>query len=222
MRAALMIACALAGGCLRKTAFVCAADGDCGAGGTCQSDVGFCSFLDASCASGSRFGELSGALANQCVGAIDDPRPDAAEPIDGPPPAACPADYVTIPNASHHYRFINTLAVWETQRVACAADAGGYLAIPGDAAEVAAIEAFVANATLWIGISDLETEDTFVDVRGATATFLPFAAGEPDSNPGFGDCLAMSGPALRFFDDDCQVVPLAGALHRAVCECDLP
>lgn len=46
-------------------AFSCERDDQCGATGKCT--TGFCSFLDSSCASGYRFGEASGSLANTCV-----------------------------------------------------------------------------------------------------------------------------------------------------------
>jgi hypothetical protein len=55
----------------RSAAFVCSDDEQCGAG-MCQS-VGYCSFPDASCDSGQRYGELaSSELAGECV----DPQPD--------------------------------------------------------------------------------------------------------------------------------------------------
>lgn len=46
--------------------FRCTTDEACGPGGRCEAD-GFCSFEDAACDGGRRFGEHSGALANQCL-----------------------------------------------------------------------------------------------------------------------------------------------------------
>lgn len=66
-------------GCLSKPTFECADNAACGAQGICQPDK-LCSFPDSSCASGQRYGELSGPQANQCVGG--DMPPDA-------PPEAC-------------------------------------------------------------------------------------------------------------------------------------
>jgi hypothetical protein len=87
------LALALLGGCLKSAAFSCAVETDCTRGGelgTCE-PTGFCSFADAACPGGRRYGELSGSLANQCVGGDN---PDGGPPIDAPddldsgPPAA--------------------------------------------------------------------------------------------------------------------------------------
>lgn len=74
-----LLACA---GCLRTTTFKCTTNADCannGVAGECQSDTGFCSFPDPNCSSGQRYGDLSGSVANQCVG--------AQVPVDAPPDA---------------------------------------------------------------------------------------------------------------------------------------
>lgn len=78
--ATVLAACALFAvgiGCLGKPKFECAGAGDClqdNVQGICQPDS-FCSFPDSSCPiTGQRYGDLSGPLANQCVGApIDAP-----------------------------------------------------------------------------------------------------------------------------------------------------
>ena len=59
--------------------FACADDGQCAggpAGGRCEPD-GRCSFPDAACDSGRRYGELSGAASGTCVGATSDGGIDA-------------------------------------------------------------------------------------------------------------------------------------------------
>jgi hypothetical protein len=81
MRLALALAALALCGCLRSTQFTCELDSDCG-GGSCE-PTGFCSFIDSACASGSRYGELSGSLSNQCVD--DSLLPDAAPDT----PAVC-------------------------------------------------------------------------------------------------------------------------------------
>jgi hypothetical protein len=63
----LAIACSA---CIRAGDFKCAEDVECdrgGATGTCQAN-GYCTFADASCASGQRFADLSGDVSNQCFG----------------------------------------------------------------------------------------------------------------------------------------------------------
>jgi hypothetical protein len=59
-------------------AFTCEIDSECGAGGKCSD--GFCSFPDTSCDSGFRYGELSGPLSSQCVGATQ--TVDAGDDVD--------------------------------------------------------------------------------------------------------------------------------------------
>jgi hypothetical protein len=53
--------------CSVGDAFLCASDQQCGSDGLCESS-GFCSFPDATCESGRRYGEHSGALSGACVG----------------------------------------------------------------------------------------------------------------------------------------------------------
>jgi hypothetical protein len=210
------------GGCLRTTSFTCDTSGDC-AGGTCEA-VGFCSFADSSCASGSRFGQLSGSFANQCVGgdptgdggvdaALSDGGADAA--IDAPP-QPCPASYAGLVGAPGHvYRSLTTITSSNAQRAACAAD-GGYLAIPDDLGELTAIFTLAGSNTIWVGITDEATEGVYKDVKGAVETFLPWAAGQPDNGPGGqADCV-LASPALTYADDRCS------SAFRAVCECEPP
>jgi hypothetical protein len=57
--------------CAPDDVFECASDQQCGGEGVCES-TGFCSFPDATCASGRRYGALSGAFAGECVGEAPD------------------------------------------------------------------------------------------------------------------------------------------------------
>lgn len=64
--------------------FTCSDESDCigsGADGVCQPD-GFCSFPDAACSSGQRYGSHSGALSGECVPQIDDTTGDPTLPTD--------------------------------------------------------------------------------------------------------------------------------------------
>jgi hypothetical protein len=209
-------------GCLKAAAFPCTSNEQCtknGALGTCES-VGFCSFPDGECASGRRFGSLSGTFANQCVGegdaGVDSPF-DA--PIDNmvlPDGLGCPVGYAQLTGVpTHRYRRLGTSTIWQTQVDACKADgANVYLAIPDDATELQAILTF-AGAQTWVGIDDLVTEGTFLTVLGGTPTFLPWAAGQPDNsgNPGGSDCV-MALTAATYDDKKC------GTTGIAVCECE--
>ena len=238
MRARALIVVVLvvvATGCLRPGTFACAADVDCTRGGeqgACEA-IGRCSFLDQTCASGRRFGELSGASSNRCVGeavtdgGVPDAGEDGAPPTDAPPgdappgdappadaPSGCPAGYGALPGlaSTHRYRRLPAAAGWTNQRAACGAEgANVYLAIPDDAAELAAILT-LAEASAWVGISDAATEGVFVTVLGVPATFLPWAPGEPD-NQGNQDCVRALSPAATFETLGCAIPAIA------VCEC---
>lgn len=97
MRATGVLAVVLAGaagvgaagaGCLRSTQFRCAEDSDCARGGAigrCES-VGYCSFDDASCDGGRRYGELSGPYAGQCIGDVTMPDDAGVDAPDATPP----------------------------------------------------------------------------------------------------------------------------------------
>lgn len=210
--------------CLRSTEFRCGSDTQCGAGGSCA-PVGFCAFPDSSCTSGERYGESAGTFANECVGGeqVSDAGTDApgdGAPADGPPTTGCPAGYATITGGegTHRYRLagvpVGDTANWNGQRDFCAStSASAYLAIPGDATELAAIATLSASTRFWIGVSDEATEDVWQTVKGTPQTFLPWANGEPnDGNPGE-DCVAASSTELT--DERCGNTQL-----RAVCECE--
>lgn len=85
--AALAAIAVLATGCLKKLpAFSCSDDASCGPGGVCETN-GFCSFADATCESGRRYGDQSGRFSDLCVGGV-------APPTDGSvdTPTDCPGD----------------------------------------------------------------------------------------------------------------------------------
>jgi hypothetical protein len=220
MRAAWLMlpSLALGAGCLRQTEFRCATNEQCGPNGTCQMSVGYCSFPDSQC--GERFGDSAGPYAHQCVNQTGgDAGIDAS--TDGPP-AGCPPDFMLAPNApagSHVYKRLPTNANWGTQHDACTQLARKtYIAVPDDAAELTAIGGIAQAAIFWVGIDDRATEGAYVrSSDGATQTFLPWAANQPD-NAGGGqgqDCVAATPPNIS--DEDCS----GGAANKpAVCECE--
>lgn len=218
MRRAVILAVALAG-CLRSPDFHCSTDADCMLGataGTCQSND-YCSFGDASCASGQRFGDLSGAVAGQCVGAIGS---GADAGIDGmaattdaatDAPAMCPSTYMTISGGGTHvYGKLATAAAWQTQVNLCvAASPKAYLAIPASNSELSGIRG-LAGADSWVGIDDMATQGTYVTVTNMAATYLPWAPGQPDNS---GRCVKSEVFSNRIATVDCATQLVA------VCEC---
>lgn len=91
------------------------------------------------------------------------------------PTAACLSNtaYVAVGGQAHRYRQVTAAATWDAARQACSTD-GAYLWIPDDAGEANALDGD------WIGITDAAIEGTWLTVRGDTATYLPWLAGEPD------------------------------------------
>jgi hypothetical protein len=212
----LALASVVGGGCLRTVTFHCLFDSECGPSGTCEL-VTYCSFPDSACTSGQRFGHLSGELADQCVDfSLADPAVDAG--IDARPDALalCPSSYAAIAGSIHRYRVLFNLS-WDEAKVSCMADgqASGqtYLAVPDDATEFAALATATAPP-FWIGIDDLSVENMFVTVRGAPATFLPWAAGQPDHSAPPRNCVDTIS-TTQIATDVCS------ARHAAICECEL-
>lgn len=227
MMKAVAIVIALAGaGCLRTTTYKCTGNDMCtGTGGTCEL-TGFCSFSDADCAEGRRYGDLAGKFSNTCVGDLP---LDIDSGVDGPPGDGttgdvplgnCPTSYVAVGGQTHRYRVITNAADHVTQKAACDADGTStYLAVPDDQAELTSILTLAAGDT-WVGIDDM-VEGTYATANGGTILLdsLLWATGEPDDMPESGggnaaDCVAAFNSDDQLYDDRCANT------FPAVCECD--
>ena len=218
---AIAVAFAASASCIKPAAFECSMDSQCehaGVAGTCES-VGACSFPDTLCGSGRRYGSAAGAHSDQCVG--DDSDVDAG-PGDGnvtvdasldAPADPCPASYGVLAGAgSHVYRLVATPNAWANQRSTCRAEGNRVqLALPDNAAELQAISTLAA-APSWLDISDASLEGNYVSSGNVAATFLPWAASEPD-NSGNQDCVRALLGGLFVETQQCS------SLSVAVCEC---
>ena len=132
--------------------------------------------------------------------------------------SACPDDYAPLTggNANHVYKKALGNRTWAEQDDYCGTTSGlTYLAVPDDATELTSLHELVGT-TVWVGINDRVLEGMYVKSNGGTATFLPWAAGQPD-NGGGGinqeDCIAVGFTTIQ--DVDCTI------LRAAVCECEL-
>ena len=227
------VVAAASAGCLRSPEFRCQRDGECGAGGVCES-VGYCSSPNAACpGTGRAYGDSAGSLSNSCVptgspgpgrdagveddAAIDarndariDARIDAA--IDGPA-AACAAGYAPVGSSPHLYKRV-TDSSWDTAAHDCKLTGTvAYLAIPDDAAELADIVSVATTTPVWIGVDDKQQRDAFVTQKGAQAQFLPWDQDEPNQDPPAKDCVRAVS-ASKIATDRC------GTIHAVVCECE--
>jgi hypothetical protein len=111
-----------------------------------------------------------------------------------------------------HLYFKGTSTVaWLAAATGCRAHQRAFLAVPDDAAELAALQALAAG-TFWVGISDRLTEGTFVAETGGAPTFLSWKNGEPDA---VGDQDCVEATATTISTDDCT------GSRLFVCECEL-
>jgi hypothetical protein len=212
----LLLAATTSASCLRTTEFKCHFNADCGASGVCES-VGYCSVPNADCAgTGRSYGDSAGqGLANACVPGSTpgtDAGIDAPVPVDGPV-TGCPGGYNAVNGSPHRYKVLTNIS-WDTARVDCKlTSAAAYLAVPDDATELMNLATAAAGAPFWIGLDDQAVKGTFVTQKGVTATFLPWAAGQPDQSAPPKECVnAIS--ATEIATDKC------GTSHLAVCECE--
>jgi len=211
----LVVTAAMTAGCLRATAFKCASDGDCGAGGVCE-PIGYCSVANASCqGTGRSYGESAGQnLSNTCVPGSE-PGPDAGvdAPTDGTMSVGCPSPYAPIGSSAHRYKKLTNVS-WDQAKTMCElTSAAAYLAVPDDATELASL-ATIATTPFWVGIDDQATPGMFVTLKGVAfpPTSPLWAPGEPNTTGGQ-DCVEATS-ATQLATDKC------GTRHDAVCECE--
>jgi hypothetical protein len=101
---------ALVTGCLPKQ-YHCASDSECGANGACE-PTGFCAYADSSCASGMRYGDLSGSYSHVCIGdTIDGDAPFAPDAPGDTAPDAPPPDLAFVQQVDPGYARAATIAV---------------------------------------------------------------------------------------------------------------
>lgn len=144
--------------------------------------------------------------------AADAPR-DAQPDATGADALACPIDFAPLPGSPGCYRVVPTQRIWTEAADDCVA-AGGYLAIPDDEVERAALFA-AGGVTTWLGLHDRDTEGTFVTVLGAAATYLPWATGEPNNG---NDMTPEGQDCVQFFLTDELDDDFCSRLKNYVCE----
>jgi len=230
----LLVAVLLAG-CRATGAFVCATDDQCrhaGALGRCE-PVGYCSFTDGMCPSGSRYDDNSGpGYGGQCVESST--MIDAA--IDSPPPfnpALCPAQYVQI-NATRtttRYRLVTPQGTFLQHATNCNDDLVGatHLATPQTAQELDDLSQWIdpmpnTGAQFWLGVVQ-DPNALLPDARWILLddTNVPLDLWKPgDPNDSDGD--ENRQEQFAYFDKspiNRRMTDTPGNTgHGGVCECD--
>jgi hypothetical protein len=137
--------------------------------------------------------------------------PDVPDLVPDTPSGLCPADFQPLASGSaHRYLVLAGPDDYASQRAACAARGPSiYLVVPDDQAELDAMVQAAGGFTFWVGIDDRAIEGSFVTTKGAPATFLPWAAGEPSGE----DCVLVASDGT-FHDDDCL------SAFPSACECE--
>jgi hypothetical protein len=103
---------------------------------------------------------------------------------------------------------------WTNARISCF-ERGGDLAFPRDADEALVMATLVDNAggmSSWIGVHDLDVENSFVNLSGQPQTFLPWKSLEPNGGT-LENCVRLNDDGT-FIDDGC----FDGRASICVCE----
>ena len=95
----------------------------------------------------------------------------------------------------HEYWFFDEKVDWQTAKKVCEAK-GGYLVIPNDAEENEMINSGVKHTSwewTWLGISDIENEGVWKDVKGNIIQYTNWSYPQPDNYNGTEDYVHMYG-----------------------------
>ena len=234
----LLVAALCATGCRATGVFDCVTDEQCRHGATfgrCES-VGYCSFGDTMCTSGSRFDDNAGAgYAGECVGE-EMPTIDAA--IDSPPPPfdpmTCPLQYArSLPStqATARYRLITAQATFWVHEAECNGDMPGatHLVMPKTTLMETELSQWIdplanTGATFYVGaVQDPAATmpaEGFIFLDNTPVPAAVWIFGEPDDE----DNVENQGYSLAFYDKTPQLRRMfdssGNVVRGAICECD--
>jgi hypothetical protein len=123
--------------------------------------------------------------------------------------ASCASDsaFTPLPTQSSTYLFVATDTTWDDARVSCQ-NRGAHLVIIDDATE---LDAIGLNMQLWLGVSDALHDGVWRTTTGATASYLPWEAGQPSTTAG-DDCVKV--------DQGVFVAKACDHPYSYACECE--
>ena len=176
--------------------------------GVCEAN-GFCSLVDATCASGRRFASAAPPeFRDACVIDLAVAPPCASDDSYGSPFEA----------GGSTYRLVNTPLSWSGARATCEAD-GAHVLVIDDGFESAHMDILRGTNGLWIGMSDELVGDRFLSESGLAVRsngldlrHTEWAAGNPTGVEA-ADCVSINDAALGWVDGPCS------AAFSFVCEC---
>jgi hypothetical protein len=108
---------------------------------------------------------------------------------------------------SNGYAVCPTAMPWSEAAAHCETGFGGTLVVIDTADENAAVIGLATAklTSIWIGLSDLRTEGTFVWADGAPVRFTSWNTGEPNDAAGNEDCAHLSSATGVWNDLDCAI-----------------
>lgn len=145
-------------------------------------------------------------------------------------PHTCPASYTTLSTGT--YQKLDELTTWADAALACKdlrdpeTSNMTHLAVIGSDEELRQIRITYPATELWIGLTDLAVEGTFVPITdevtgwpapGLAAGTPPWAPSQPNNLDGDQNCLSLD--VNTKLDDKACNSP--NALYHPLCECDL-
>jgi hypothetical protein len=150
-------------------------------------------------------------------------RLEGGGPADAPPDARpCTAGDARMPSPSGACFFVYTAPVaYADAQAGCAAQ-GAHLAILRSAEDDQIARALAGTLNVFIGLSDLELEGTFVWADGSAPTYTAWDMLEPNDGGGTyaEDCAVIAGPRGGVWDDrPCAPGPdHGGGTYAYLCE----
>merc|ERR1712142_1442453 len=112
------------------------------------------------------------------------------------------------------FKLHNTKKNWQDAQQTCQMEGGNLVTV--DTSEINNILKS-ERKRIWIGASDLETEETFLWTNGKPLSYNSWAPGEPNNHGNREDCVEVNFRSPGLWND-----AVCGALRPFMCEIDLP
>merc|ERR1712042_21805 len=125
-----------------------------------------------------------------------------------------PEDYKYDEKSRRAFKLHNSKKNWQDAQQTCQMEGGNLVTV--DTSEINNILKS-EKKRIWIGASDLETEETFLWTNGKPLSYSSWAPGEPNNHGNREDCVEVNFRSPGLWND-----AVCGALRPFMCEIDLP